>query len=181
MSKRGRRVDAKGRNPGGAERWTRMLLHTMQTPAWRAISPVAQSLFVWLKLEWRGPKANNNGAIRFSVRQAAECIGVANNTAAKAFAELQAKGFIIQTEGASLGTGGAAKAPAFEVTELATATSGSQGRKLYQDWRPGGDFPVRRAPANNPSGRNGKTKACLKKGDSTVLNFDTKRGKLSQK
>jgi len=33
----------------------------------------------------------------------------------------------------------------------------SVGRKVYEEWSKGKDFPVVKATTNNPSGRNGKT------------------------
>jgi len=170
------------RRQTSAEHWTKMLRHTMEEPAWRALSSTAQALYPWLKLEWHGADKNNNGKIRLSVRQAAERLGVRSvNTAAAAFQDLQAKGFIVQTEHACLGVEGAAKAPAYELTELKLPLSQGDGRKLYRDWRPGRDFPVQKAVANNPIGWNGKTKTRLKNRDDAVLKFKTKSERLSQK
>ncbi len=129
----------------------------MEEPAWRALSSTGQALYVWLKLEWHGPDANNNGKIRLSVRQAAERLGVDRKTAARAFHDLQAKGWIIITEHARLGIDGAACSPAFELTELKMPTSQTPGgRMLYRDWREGCDFPVHQTNANNPRGINGQ-------------------------
>ena len=145
-----------------AEHWTQLIRTTMEEPAWRALSTTAQALYPWLKLEWKGPRQNNNGNIRLSVRQAAQKIGVSDNTAAKAFHELQAKGFIVQTETPCLGTSGAARSAAYELTELAHPRSGQPvARKLYKTWKQGADFPVSIARANNPKGRNGKTESHL--------------------
>ncbi|WP_199699540.1 hypothetical protein [Notoacmeibacter ruber] len=135
--------------------WTQMIRHTMEEPAWRALSTSAQSLYVWLKFEWRGTDFNNNGQIRLSVRQAAERLGVGRDAAANAFRDLQAKGFIVQTELACLGIGGAAKSPAYEITELKLPHADRE-RKLFQNWQPGKDFPVQYATANNPRGANGR-------------------------
>lgn len=147
----------KRRQPSG-EHWTKMLRHTMEEPAWRALSSTAQALYPWLKLEWRGADKNNNGRIRLSTRQAADRLGVRPDTAAEAFRDLQRKGFIVQTERACLGLEGAAKAPSYELTELRMpfAEKGQDGRKLYQEWMPGHDYPVQGSRPNNPSGRNGK-------------------------
>ena len=80
------------RNNGNKRvKFTKLILVYMQYPAWCALSPNAQALYQWLKMECKGPKANNNGKISLSVRQAAKCVGVSNDTAAKAFHELQAK------------------------------------------------------------------------------------------
>ncbi len=154
----------------GSEHWTKMLRHTMQEPAWRALSTTAQALYPWLKFEWRGPNANNNGRIRLSVRQAAERLGVDRKTAARAFHELQAKGFIVITEHARLGIEGAACSPAYEITELKMPGSDRiDGRKLYRDWKPGRDFPVHKTSPNNPRGVNGKKRA------GTVVKFKPKK------
>lgn len=146
------------RNSSGGEHWTKMLRHTMEEPAWSALSVTAQALYPWLKFEWRGPDANNNGKIRLSTRQAADRIGVTQDTARRAFHDLQAKGFIVMTEHARLGIEGAAKSSAWEITELKMpASDRPDGRKLYRDWRPGKDFPVHLTSANNPRGVNGRT------------------------
>ncbi len=156
------------------EHWTKLIRNMMEEPAWRALSSTAQALYPWLKFEWRGPKNNNNGNIRLSIRQAAESMGVVPDTAANAFHDLQAKGFIVVTKPARLGVGGEAKAPAYEITELRLPCSDKpDGRKLYQKWRRGHDFEIKKSMANNPKGRNGKTKPCPKNHDSTVLKFRT--------
>lgn len=134
-----------------------MLRPTMETPAWRALSTTAQALYPWLKLEWRGANANNNGSIQLSTRQAAVRVGVSQDTASEAFRDLQRKGFIVQTEAACLGIEGAAKSPSYELTELKMPGSEKDGRKLYRDWQPGRDYPVLMAAANNPNGNNGRS------------------------
>ncbi len=150
-------VNRTGRNDSAGDgHFTMMVRSVMESPAWRALSPVAQALYPWLRLEWHGAKANNNGKIRFSVRQAAQAMGVARATAAKGFHDLQAKGFLVITEAAVLGREGQAKSPAFEVTEIAVNPAPA-GSRLFLTWQPGHDCPVQRSSANNPSGRNGKT------------------------
>ncbi|MEP5155188.1 hypothetical protein [Planktotalea sp.] len=137
------------------EHYTKMLRTTMQTEAWRALSSTAQALYPLIKLEWKGAKANNNGKLRLSVRQAAEGLGCSVNTAAKAFHELQAKGFIVQTETGCLSGGPDAQCPCYEVTEIALPHSKGM-RKLFLRWRPGQDFKVLKAVTNNPNGFNGR-------------------------
>ena len=171
---RGSKENRTGRSQAPGEHFTKMIRSTLELPAWRALPPVAQALYPFLKLEWRGPNANNNGAIRFSVRQAAVALGVSNDTAARGFHALQAKGFLVMKEKGVLGLDGAAKAPAFEVTEIAMPNT-QDGRRLFKDWRPNGDFPVQKASANNPTGRNGKTKPCPEILDETVLKIRTFR------
>jgi hypothetical protein len=169
-----RKIDANG-NPtkGPSEHWTKLTRNMLETPAWRALSPTAQALYVWFKLEWKGPRANNNGKIRFSVRQAAHALGVARDTAARAIHDLQAKGFLVMTEKPSLGLEGAAKSPAFELTEIPLPSAGrNEGRKLYREWQRGHDFSVPKVASNNPVGRNGK-ETCHKNRDVTVTEFRT--------
>ncbi len=138
-----------------------MLRSTMEEPAWSALSTTAQALYPWLKFEWRGVDANNNGRIRLSSRQAAARIGVRPDTAAEAFRDLQRKGFIVQTEAACLGLVGAARSPAYELTELRMPGAEGDGRKLYRDWHVEAQFPTAVSPPNNPTGRNGaKSKPC---------------------
>jgi hypothetical protein len=152
------------KNEAQGEHFTKMTRSLMQTPAWRAMSPTAQMLYLWLKLEWKGPQHNNNGRISLSVRQAADRIGISRNAAARAFHDLQAKGFIVAVERAHLGLSGEAKAPKYELTELPLPMGQSnQGRRLFREWRPGADFPVITASANNPTGKNGKSKTLSSK------------------
>ncbi|SFK99290.1 hypothetical protein [Celeribacter marinus] len=168
--------DKKGSPQNGGDHFTKMIRATMETPAWRALSFTAQAAYPWLKLEWRGPRANNNGKISLSVRQLADRMGANPNTAAKALHDLQAKGFIVVTRHAVLGSSGHARSAEFELTELALSHSDQNGgRKLFKEWCEGGDYSVANTPAHNPNGANGKTKPCLKKQDGTVLKNKTNR------
>jgi hypothetical protein len=134
----------------------------MQSPAWRALSVHAMALYPWLKLEWRGPRANNNGRIQMSVRQAAELVGCSRETAARALHDLQRKGWLIVTEKATLGAEGAAKGNKYEITEIALPGDGARPRNLFHEWHPDREFPVADIRTNNPSGRNGKEKPVIR-------------------
>lgn len=129
-----------------------MLLGVMQSDAWRALSYTAQALYPWLKFEWHGPKVNNNGKLRLSVRQAAEYLGCNPNTAMRGFHDLQAKGFIIQTEGACLGTEGMGKSPSYELTEIPLPGQKGPGKQWFMNWSEGHDFPVKKGAPNNSTG-----------------------------
>lgn len=150
------------RNEAHTERFTTMIRNTMLTPAWRALSPCAMALYPWLRMEWRGPKANNNGKISLSVRQAADRLGIGVNTAARAFHELQAKGFIVVKRHACLGVKGQGTSPEFELTEIAMPGDGNRARKLFLDWREGADFPVHKAAVHNPRGTGKKKNPVIK-------------------
>ncbi len=105
----------------------------METDAWLALTPKAQILYIWLKLEWKGAKFNNNGRIQFSYRQAARKIGIGINTAMRAFHELQAKGFILVTELGSLGVEGEARGPKYELTEIGLPNR--RPTALFLEWK----------------------------------------------
>ena len=100
-----------------------------------------QALYVWVRLDWKGSKNNNNGKIALSCRQAAQKKGVSLNTAASAFRELQAKGFIFVTKSSWLGVEGKAKLQFYEITEIPLPGSRG-GRHLYANWTQGNDYPV---------------------------------------
>ena len=144
MSTAKRAIDAK-RNKDG--KWTMILLSTINTPAWRELPTKSQSLYMLVKLEWKGPKMNNNGKIALSCRQAAKKMGVSLNTAATAFRELQAKGFIVVTEPSWLGVEGEAKLQLYEITELPMPGE-KNAKHLYASWSPGNDYPII-APVNS--------------------------------
>ena len=147
------------KNEQRTEQFTKMIRNTMEAPAWRALSTTAQALYPWLKLEWKGPQANNNGQISLPVREAAARLGCNPKTAGKAFQDLQAKGFIILTEFGRMGVEGKGTPPTYEITELATRGGDHPaGRKLYLHWKEDHDFPVREHTPSNPTGKNGKNK-----------------------
>lgn len=125
----------------------------LETDAWRALSPKAQMAYIWLRLEWKGKRFNNNGKMQLSYRQAGRCIGISKDTAMVAFHELQKKGFIVVTELGALGIEGEGKGPRYELTDLEMPKS--LPSQKYLGWSKGNDFVVERHPSNNPSGRRG--------------------------
>ena len=147
------------------EKNTKLILVYMQYPAWRALSPKVQALHSWLKMEWKGHKANNNGKISLSVRQAAKWMGVSNDTAVEAFHELQVKGLIVITEPASLGVKGQGKCPKYEINEL-DLPGEPRGRCLFSKWKKGPDLPVIKTNISNVIR---KTKPRPNNSDPTVL------------
>ena len=141
------------KNEARGEHFTKMIRATMETEAWRSLSTTAQALYPWLKLEWKGANYNNHGRICLSVRQAADRLGVSINTAARAFHDLQAKGFLVVTKPAYLGLSGRANSPTFELTELPLPHAIQRdGRKLYKQWKRGDDFPVSKAVVRRSRG-----------------------------
>ena len=114
----------------------------MSSDAWRALSPKAQMIYIWLRLEWKGPRFNNNGKIRLSYRQAAHRLGICTNSAMGAFHELQAKGFVVITQLGALGVEGEARGPTYHLTDI--GLPGTPPSKLFLEWAPDSEFEVLR-------------------------------------
>ena len=119
-----------------------MPLSVMDTPAWRALSSAAQALYPWLVMEFKGEKYNNNGEIRLSVRQAGFKMGVSKDTAARAFYDLQAKGFIKVKKGGSLGISGMGKCPEYEITGITLPENGRNANEHFREWTEVKDFEI---------------------------------------
>jgi hypothetical protein len=108
----GRRED-KGRLPP----FVPLILNTIDSRAWKALSHGARSLYVALRRRY-SLHLHNNGRIYLSPRVAAKEIGSHHNEIARWFRELQFYGFIVMTKGGSLGVEGKGKAPHWRLTEL---------------------------------------------------------------
>jgi hypothetical protein len=93
-----------------------LLKETMASPAWRATSHGARSLYVALKARYSST-LHNSGRIFISQRIASREIGSGLNEIARWFRELQHYGFIVQTKGGSLGLNGKGTAPHWRLTE----------------------------------------------------------------
>lgn len=164
------------------EHFARLTRELLLCDAWTALSCSAKALYPYLKLEWHGPKANNNGEIRLSVRDAAQRLGMGKDAASRAFQDLQAKGFLVVTEVANLGLHGEGKSHAYELTEHPRKGEKGAGAMLYRRWQKGRDFAVVGVSTNNPKGHNQyktKTKPCPDNRDSNVLKIGTWKGKTS--
>jgi hypothetical protein len=90
----------------------------LDSPAWRAMSHGARSLYVALKRRY-SPNGRNNGRIRLSQREAREQLGAGFTQITRWFAELQHYGFIVMVEPGCLGVHGKGKAPCWRLTEVA--------------------------------------------------------------
>ena len=93
----GRREDPKGRSTR-TPRHVRLYHWLLESPAWRHCSPAARALYVEVCQRHNG---TNNGQISFSVREAANSLGVSKNVPGKLFLELQDKGFLVKTMASS--------------------------------------------------------------------------------
>ena len=150
----------------------------IKTKAWSALSTAAQSLYIAIRMEWKGERFNNNGAIALSVRQAASLMGVTKDTASKAFHDLQEKGFIVLHKSAVLGQHGQGRTAEYELTELPMPGLTS-GRRLFSQWDENTNFPVHKSMKNNPTGRQTKHRSRHKKPDQSVIEMSTYKKSLS--
>jgi len=115
------KVREKGRIQGP---FTPLLHTTMGTPAWKALSHGARSLYVALKSHV--PKHRNEAFL--SHRNAERQVGSSRRLIARWFRELEHYGFIVKTKHGSLGVDGRGKAPHWRPTELgATSKTSSTG------------------------------------------------------
>jgi hypothetical protein len=94
-----------------------MLIPTMESAAWKAMSPYARVVYYALKTRY-GHKIRNNGRIYLSTRDGAEETGFHKDTIVRSLRELQHYGFIVMTESGCLGVNGRGKAPHWRLTEL---------------------------------------------------------------
>jgi DNA-binding transcriptional MocR family regulator len=93
-----------------------LLKATLASPAWRAMSHGARSLYVSLKARYNSGQ-HNNGRVFVSQRTASQEIGSSYAEIARWFRELQYYGFLVQTKGGSLGLNGKGTAPHWRLTE----------------------------------------------------------------
>jgi hypothetical protein len=85
-----------------------MLIDTMASPAWKAMSPYARVVYIALRSRY-GHKIRNNGRIYLSARDGAEDTGFDLKTVARCLRELAHYGFTVMTERGCLGVEGKGK------------------------------------------------------------------------
>lgn len=121
-------------------RFLAMPNYILDCPAYKALPPLARCIY-WHLHRLAGVAGEKNGEVFYSVRNAAEDHGVANNTANHAFDHLQAKGFIVPERIGHLGIEGRGKATTWRLTHFKI-------EKDFLKWSEGCDFPV--AKKQNP-------------------------------
>jgi hypothetical protein len=135
----------------------------MDTPAWRALSHGARSLFVALKGKVYYRDSRINGRIWLSQRDARKQLNSSTNSIARWYRELQHYGFIVQTRGGSLGVDGKGRAPHWRLTELDTPFLQEPATKDYLKWngvkfapRPSTFSAAQQPSRSKTKSRNGK-------------------------
>lgn len=133
---RGNKPNRKGRNP--TSRFVRLDHNSLlKTPAYRALSPNARSLYIELAML---ENASNNGSLYLSVRDAAARMGVSDLTAASnAFDELCEAGFIALTCDATFGVKSSAisRARCWRLTSESTTNRAPTREFANRQPRPG--------------------------------------------
>src|SRR3546814_10297829 len=103
----------------------------MDSPAWRAMSHGARSLFLVLRRRLNST-AGNNGHIYLPQNRASEELRSSKEQVVRWFRELQQYGFIVMTQGGCLGSDGKGKAPHWRLTDCGS----KQGKATF-------DLPTR--------------------------------------
>lgn len=109
-----RRNKDKGRIEGP---FVPMLIDTMASPAWKAMSANARVVYIALRSRY-GHKIRNNGRIYLSARDGQADTGLSRNIVARGLRELKHYGFIVPTKGHCLGVEGKGGATHWRLTEL---------------------------------------------------------------
>lgn len=114
----------KGRSKGGGQ-YMPISRHMATSDAWRSLSGAAVKVYVELRSRYNG---GNNGDLSLSYSEAADLLALGKSTIARAFAELEEKGFIKKTvEGQWYGRKAA--------TWMATDKELRKGEPATNDWQ----------------------------------------------
>jgi DNA-binding transcriptional MocR family regulator len=86
-------IRRKGRDSKEA-RHVRLYHYLLHSAAWRSLDAVSRAVYIEIAARYAGT-GSNNGRIGYSVREAAESLGIGRMTAARALTKLQERGFIV--------------------------------------------------------------------------------------
>jgi hypothetical protein len=146
-------MSSRNKDKGRLAPFMPLLLETMRSPAWRAMSTGARCLYMALKSRY-GLDRRNNGRIFLSTRDAAEELGSNRNAVSRWFHELEHFGFTVRTAGGCLGVDGKGKAPRWRLTELGYMADAPT--KDFLSWK---GTPFRAPKKQNPGSESGATVA----------------------
>jgi hypothetical protein len=128
--------------------FTPFLNDTIDSPAWRAMSHGAQSLYVRLRRRFNGT-IDNNGKIFLPQRVAALEVNSNRDQIARWFRELQYYGFIVMASAGYLGVHGYGRAPSWRLTEV--PCNGKPPTRDFLAWN-GVPFETEPRPRNQGHG-----------------------------
>ena len=148
MSRKHKRLRPVGR--ASKDRFVMLDYWLLECAAWDRLSLGARCLYIEVRRRFNGI---NNGQISFSVREAAEKLHVAKDTAAKWFHELENKGFLKARQRGSFDY---KKRHATEWVITAERYMDEPATKEYMRWRPEKQNPV---PMSGTIGHNQRDRA----------------------
>jgi hypothetical protein len=108
-----------------------LFVETLGSAAWKQTSFGARALFIALRKRC----FKNNGHVYLSLRDASEELGHKDrNHIANWYRELEHYGFLVKTEGASLGVDGKGKAPHWRFTDLPVRAGNGELKDATRDF-----------------------------------------------
>ena len=120
------------RNRNGP-RFVQLFFWMLDTPAWRSLSPWAVVAYIDLARCYNGV---NNGELYLSARELAKRCGCSRATAARAIAELVAKGFVEITRNSGFNVKGRPRqATEYRLTVLFCDLTKKPGSSAFKRWR----------------------------------------------
>ena len=134
-----------------------------QLPAWRALSPAARVVYMEIKLlcyAQGGKRLNNNGAVFRSPRNMAADTSLSVKVVSAAYAELQAKGWLIATKVWRKGFDGKGRTTNWRLTMLPSGAKPPHSPPTREPelWTEGNDYPVKVYANYLPKPRKGRIK-----------------------
>ena len=131
-------------------------------PAWLALTPVAREVYMRLKLLCfaEGKRLNNNGQVYRSPRDMAADTGLSVKTVSAAYADLQAKGWIIATKIWQKGFDGKGRTTNWRLTMLPTGARPPYTPPSREPvkWQEGVDYAIKAYKSYAPKARKGRIK-----------------------
>jgi hypothetical protein len=118
-------------------------------PTWRALSLAARSLLVEILARYR---PGDNGKLAWSVRQAAQVLGVSKSTAARALTELELNGWIAVATVSAFG--GKAKPATYTLTMYPDDVTGDPASRAFESL-PGNSSRARCRARPSPQSQKG--------------------------
>jgi hypothetical protein len=126
-----RLLQRKGRK-GTAPRHVRLYHWLLESAAWQSLEPNCRALYVEMAGRYMG---QNNGRIPYSVREAASALRSSKATAARAFAVLVDRGFIVSTKTGAFRLK-VRHASEWRLTEHYCDVTGAEATKDFMRWHP---------------------------------------------
>jgi DNA-binding transcriptional MocR family regulator len=106
----------------------------LKSVAWKSLDSTARALYIEIATRYGGPETNN-GRIPYSVREAASALHVGKSTAARAFIQLQDRGFIVEMQKGAFSLK-VRHATLWRLTEFGCDVTRELATREYARWSP---------------------------------------------